>query len=262
MASLPAHQTKHIPVLSHPFGSHTFSLTQLNNGVSNGTALWLGGQCLSMYLADVHNKFKSKFQSPPRAIELGSGIGLTALALHSLDWDVVATDLPGVVNSVLSSNIRNNPLPHVAGTIQIRTFDWTIPPDQWSWNNDVAIAPAPPADATSGGDTLGPPFDLIFSADTVYSVSLIDPLLRTCHHLSTLSAAASPSSRMPTVLLCIERRDPMLVDRLLAEAKDKWNFNVERIPRKHVVRAVEKRQTAWDKSEWEDVEIWKLKLSI
>ena len=79
MSSQPAHLTKHIPVLSYSFNSTVFLLSQLSDGVSNGTALWLGGQCLAMYLAQMHSKFKpSNAQRPPRVVELGSGIGLTA----------------------------------------------------------------------------------------------------------------------------------------------------------------------------------------
>jgi len=75
--SQPAHLTKHIPLLSYPFASSAFLLAQLTDGVSNGTALWLAGQCLAFYLAQTHSKFKPAHSSP-RAIELGSGIGLTA----------------------------------------------------------------------------------------------------------------------------------------------------------------------------------------
>lgn len=76
-SSVPAHLTKHIPRLQHPFNNLSFALAQRADGVSNGTALWLSGQCLSIYLADTHAKFASA-QRPPRALELGSGIGLTA----------------------------------------------------------------------------------------------------------------------------------------------------------------------------------------
>lgn len=79
MSSQPAHLTKHIPVLEYSLNSTVFLLSQLSDGVSNGTALWLGGQCLAMYFVQMHNKFKpSNLQRPPRVIELGSGIGLTA----------------------------------------------------------------------------------------------------------------------------------------------------------------------------------------
>ncbi|KAI6011626.1 hypothetical protein EDC04DRAFT_767418, partial [Pisolithus marmoratus] len=50
---LPAHQTKHLPTLTYPFICSTFHLAQSSDGTSNGTALWLGAQLLSAYLADV-----------------------------------------------------------------------------------------------------------------------------------------------------------------------------------------------------------------
>ena len=76
-------------------------LYQRDDGQSNGTALWLGGQCLSLYLVDIARKAvtirekatasSSSLEAPshtasrdmpalprPKAIELGSGIGLTA----------------------------------------------------------------------------------------------------------------------------------------------------------------------------------------
>lgn len=85
MALRPAHETKHIPLLQYPFRAHLFHLTQLDNGATNGTGLWLGAQCLSLYLSDLlRNKSASPSglstgaQRPNKAIELGSGIGLSA----------------------------------------------------------------------------------------------------------------------------------------------------------------------------------------
>lgn len=78
---LPAHETKHVAELSYTFENTVFRLAQLDNGISNGTALWLGAQCLSAYLAQVYsNKRRTKLVSTkrPRVIELGSGIGLSA----------------------------------------------------------------------------------------------------------------------------------------------------------------------------------------
>lgn len=83
--SQPAHLTKHIPLLSYSFAHSVFLLAQLSDGVSNGTALWLGGQCLALYLAQMHSKFKPANASP-RAIELGSGIGLTAFVSPHNDF--------------------------------------------------------------------------------------------------------------------------------------------------------------------------------
>lgn len=48
----PAHETKHISSLQYRFNEHTFDLAQIDDGHSNGTALWLGAQCLSAFLAD------------------------------------------------------------------------------------------------------------------------------------------------------------------------------------------------------------------
>ncbi|KAH9484221.1 hypothetical protein JR316_0003701 [Psilocybe cubensis] len=210
----------------------------------------------------MHTKYKPASSShPPRAIELGSGIGLTALALSSLGWDVLATDISHVISSVLEKNIKNNlpALPMGSGLIQMRELDWSVPPDKWTWDHELAVA-SPSALPPAGGSSalLRPPFDLIFSADTVYATELVEPMLRTLHALSTMSASMS-GHHFPPILLCIERRDPQLVDSLLASAKDKWNFSVERIPHKKIVKAVEKG-VQWDRAEWEDVEIWKLRL--
>ncbi|EJF65975.1 hypothetical protein DICSQDRAFT_132150 [Dichomitus squalens LYAD-421 SS1] len=86
MALRPAHETKHVPLLHYPFRSHIFHLLQLDNGATNGTGLWLGAQCLSLYLSDLLKNKSSTSTSgsspgakrPIRAIELGSGVGLTA----------------------------------------------------------------------------------------------------------------------------------------------------------------------------------------
>lgn len=67
MSLLPAHATKHLSVLQY----NSFTLVQTDDGKSNGTALWLGAQVLSAYLSTLS-------VSPGRAIELGSGIGLSA----------------------------------------------------------------------------------------------------------------------------------------------------------------------------------------
>ena len=82
----PAHETKHIAILEYPFRDHVFQLAQRDNGATNGTGLWLGAQCLTLYLADLlKNKPPSSGLSAganrPRVIELGSGIGLSACVL-------------------------------------------------------------------------------------------------------------------------------------------------------------------------------------
>ena len=82
MSLRPAHETKHIQELQYPFLASTFHLAQHDNGLANGTALWLGAQCLSIYLAQLygtkHRIPSQQQQRRPRVIELGSGIGLSA----------------------------------------------------------------------------------------------------------------------------------------------------------------------------------------
>ncbi|KII89216.1 hypothetical protein PLICRDRAFT_40849 [Plicaturopsis crispa FD-325 SS-3] len=259
---LPAFQTKHIHLLEYPFLNHSFLLAQQDDGGSNGTALWLGAQCLSLYLADVLRKHRATPSSPrPRLVELGSGIGLSALAAAALGWDVLATDVPAVISTVLTRNVEHNtPLlsPDSAGSIQIRELDWTVPPEEWRWDNDSAIASAtsPPAAPSTAGQ-LRPPFDLIITSDTLYSPSLIDPLLRTLHAL----AVQSFTSRPPPIYVCIERRDPALIDTALARARDTWGFTTERISQGKVSRAMSRHGgIKWAKDDWDGVEVWKLVL--
>jgi predicted nicotinamide N-methyase len=77
----PASETKHIPQLPYEFHGRTFLLNQRDDhGVTNGTTLWLGGQVLSYYLAFVLES-RSSGSARKTAIELGSGIGLTAYVL-------------------------------------------------------------------------------------------------------------------------------------------------------------------------------------
>ena len=174
-----------------------------------------------------------------------------------MGWDVLATDIPHVIQSVLRPNVSNNlaTLPPGSGNVQVRELDWSVLPANWTWDHESIIAS--PSPFIPGPSLLHPSFDLIISADTVYAIELVNPFLRTLHALSLLSTS---SSRGPPIFLCFERRDPMLVDRLLSDAKNEWNFVVERIPHKKVARALEKSGVNWEKSDWEGIEIWKLRL--
>lgn len=185
-----------------------------------------------------------------------------SLALSSLGWDVLATDIPPVISTVLATNIQNNLSPS-SGLIQIRELDWTVPPHDWIWDNDKAISSqhtSSPSQLSNSINLLNPPYDLICAADTVYVPSLVQPLLRTLHALCKLSVTASAGSRSPPIYICIERRDPALVDSLLSEARTTWGFLVVRIPHRRLVKAMEKGRVAWAKEEWEGIEIWKMTL--
>lgn len=181
----------------------------------------------------------------------------TSLFLASLGWDVLATDTKNIVDSVLNSNIQRNLTSLYPSSIETRELDWTVPPEQWTWDNSLSITRAR-QDESEYSSTLRPPFDLIISADTVYTHELITPLLRTAHALSVASHALS--QRYPFVLFCVERRDPHLVDALFDEARATWNFSVDRVPKTKLAKSLDKAGLKWDRSDWEDVEIWKLRL--
>lgn len=175
---------------------------------------------------------------------------------------MLATDIPEVVSTVLRQNITQNipVLPAISGHIEIRELDWTVPPDRWTWDNDKVITNA--SESSSGNlsshpkELLRPPFDLIITSDTLYSPDLTRPLLRTLHALSV-----SSSSHSPPIYICIERRDPLLVDHALAEAKGVWGFNVERVSHRKLVKAMEKCGVKWVMDDWDGVEIWKFVLA-
>jgi hypothetical protein len=184
--------------------------------------------------------------------------------LAVLGWDVLATDMSNVIATVLSHNVVQNAaaLPADSGCIEIRELDWSVPPEKWIWDNDNVIASASSQSAKllsiqeqSSLHLPGPPFDLIVTSDTIYSPELAQPLLRTLHALCNTSRA---SARCPPIYLCIERRDPALIDRTLAEAREVWGFTVVRVPHRKVVKAMDKGGVKWDQEEWEGVEIWKL----
>ncbi|KAF9652829.1 hypothetical protein BDM02DRAFT_3160237 [Thelephora ganbajun] len=242
----PAHQTKSEKILKYS----GYSLRQSDDGVTNGTTLWLGGQILSAYLPTLKTR-------PGKAIELGSGIGLSALTLASLSWDVVATDLPNVIDSVLSQNVSNNA--HLtAGTIHVRELDWVAKPEQWSWTDANSVSSPSLSKDPPTEDPIGPPFDLIVTSDTVYIPQLAQHLLHTIHTLASLSLTGGKS---PLILLCFERRDPLLIDRTLNDARQLWGIKPERVPHKKLTQAMEKAGLKWEKEDWDGVELWKLKLA-
>ncbi|EKM55540.1 uncharacterized protein PHACADRAFT_95303 [Phanerochaete carnosa HHB-10118-sp] len=254
---LPAHKTKHLAVLEYLFKNSVFRLAQLDDGNTNGTALWMGAQVLSAWLSCLlDNKYRARQTLSPKrptVLELGSGIGLSALVASSFGWNVLATDLPDVIDSVLAENISKNvgDLPPESGTIELRALDWAVSPSEWTWADNAIIASAdrPPC-------SLAPPFDLIITADTVYSPHLVDPLLRTLDHIYTVSTTLANSGKVhrPSLYVCVERRDPMLVDDFLAKASK--IFTVSRIPPRKVADAMEKSGILWCKEDWDGMEIW------
>lgn len=192
----------------------------------------------------------------------------SSLVLSALGYSTVyATDTRFVIDTVLRRNIEANR----SGSILVRELDWHIPPEHWNWKDDHAIASATQTpispEKSLGWDLINTSdnvyekgWDLIITSDTVYEPSLVQPLLRTLHALSSQSLAAK--SRSPLILLCLERRDPLFIDSVLAQAREKWSFSTERVPARKLAKAMQKCASNWarDRSEWDDVEIWKLML--
>lgn len=171
-----------------------------------------------------------------------------------MGWDVVATDLPNVIDSVLGQNVGDNA--HlVSGNIQVRELDWMVEPVHWSWTDTKSVS-----SPTLAGDSPVPlelPFDLIVTSDTLYIPQLAQPLLRTIHALASLSSGGDKS---PLILLCFERRDPLLIDQALNDARKVWGLKPERIPQKKLAQAMRRAGLEWNKEDWDGVELWKLKL--
>lgn len=192
-----------------------------------------------------------------------SGCHHRSLALSSLGWDVLATDVSNVIAAVLRENISTNAAVMTGdpGLIEVRELDWTVPPSDWTWADHESITSPSQTCLTESSELLRPPFDLIVTSDTLYTQSLCTPLLRSLHALSAQSVqSTSKCSRSPPVYICVERRDPALINRVLSEAKDTWGFVVERVPQKKLTKSMEKGALVWTKDDWDGVEIWRMTL--
>lgn len=132
-----------------------------------------------------------------------------------------------------------------------------VEPEHWSWADAKSVSSPSFSKDPPTEDTPGPPFDLIVTSDTFYIPQLAQPLLRTIHALASLSSAEGKS---PLILLCFERRDPLLIDRTLNDARQVWGFKPERIPHKKLAQAMDKAGLRWNREDWDGVELWKLKL--
>lgn len=177
-----------------------------------------------------------------------------------MGWNVCATDVEPVLSTVLKPNIIANSHSVYVSTIECKELDWTVPTAEWAWDQPTSIAKHS-QQVIPGELTLAPPYDMIITADTLYTPDLITPLLRSLHHIATLSTLQGAKHSCP-VYLAVERRDPQLMDRAFDECATVWGFKVERIRTIKIKKALEKASVTWvnDKSLWEGVEIWKMRL--
>ncbi|GAK68261.1 uncharacterized protein PAN0_058c6502 [Moesziomyces antarcticus] len=262
--NLPAHQTKHLSELVYrlPRIDTAFRLLQRNDTNSTGSSLWLSSQVLSAFL--LHTYAKPQLRSGSnvkrkRMLELGSGTGLLSLLMARLGWDVVATDIEPVLDSVLRPNIDSGlyQLVHEghADPEQIRVckLDWTAAEEPKTESLRGAISGND--SIKSSGDSSEPHLDLIVTADTIYEPGLIRPLLSTISHFYRRQ-----TDTKPTILLALERRDPAHIDHALQIARDEFNLPLKQIPAKRVRKIFDTLGdgTTWSRDDWSGVEIWNL----
>lgn len=222
--ALPAPETKDLPVLHHPLpGGNTALLNQRARDQgegTTGTTLWLGAQVLSAYLAK-HGADSRSREPKLCALELGAGVGLLSLTLAEMGYDVLSSDIDPVV-AILESNMKAN---WALGSVAVTKVDWLDPPP------------------------LEGEFDIIVTADTIYTPDLVDPLW------NTVARYSGPAT---TSYVAVENRDPRLMEAAYERGKE-LGFDVKRINANRIVKAVE-RVWGWKKGEgWEGVEIWKAK---
>ena len=275
----PASDTKHHSLLHHPppLASWTFALQQRSASGETGTTLWLSAQVLAAYLAWV----APSHEGPPtvtasctghgesprrsgRAIELGSGVGYLALCLAALGRDVVGTDIGAAVH-LCRANVEDGirMLRPGSGRVEVMQLDWKTAADSLSsyWptvlhaTSSNAHDDNTTADASqSTGDfqmrstnELGPPFDAIYTTDTLYSLDLIQPLLRTMANISSVSGN-------PPITIALERRDPPVINSAFEQA-EAMGFNFRQVD-PTIVREVVETVWGWAYEDWEGVEIW------
>lgn len=267
-ANLPAHQTKHLAELIYHFPSinTTFLIRQRNDTDSTGSSLWLSSQVLSSYLLHTYagkSQPNDGQQTRKRVLELGSGTGLLLLLMARLGWQAIATDIPPVLDTVLEPNVEAGLYQLINEGIaepdqaRVSELDWTVPPEKWYWHPSLRY-PSTTAfehSSTSSDHQCEQRFDLILTADTIYEPSIIRPLMSTIAHLYERQEGLKP-----TVLLALERRDPVHITEALNIAKEEYGLSFKQIPVKRVRKIFDALGdgAAWSRDDWEGVEIWKL----
>jgi hypothetical protein len=179
---------------------------------------------------------------------------------------VLATDVPPVLE-LLRHNVEQNvaALPWSTGRIDIRELDWTVLPESWTWNNPSTIATHGTVAENSASAHVHPHFDLVITADTLYQPTLTQPLLRSLHHLITMTSSSFPptsdsSSSRTRCYVALERRDPALIDAALNSAQQEFGFTCDRVPPRKLAKAMKEAALNWEKDDWDGVEIWELSL--
>jgi predicted nicotinamide N-methyase len=188
---------------------------------------------LALYILSLPTPSSSKKVT---VLDLGSGIGFLPLCLRSKGYEVIATDIPEVIESVLGPNVDEG-LKHLeqSGGIEVIPLDW----ETVSSSRELPVS------------LKGKKIDIITTTDTLYAPHLLEPLLVTLRLLST-------SPTQPMIYVGLERRDPGLIDGALEKARD-MGLSLNRVDKGKIDRLME--DDGWEIGEWDDVEIWKGKFT-
>jgi predicted nicotinamide N-methyase len=263
---LPASQTKHLAVLTHPIPRNPTIVLELqqitsapsipgraaNTGTgTTGTTLWSSSQVIAAYLSSLAGITSPDTTKSHRVLELGSGVGYISLCLASWGWNVTASDIEPVLSTVLAPNIKKNIAKVYGGSVRPIAIDWTM---------------ELPEELTGE-------YDMIITADTIYHPPLVLPLF------NTIKKICQAQKSQPIIYIGLERRDSRLVDGAL-EAGREVGFEITRVGRGRVQKALDRAgwsqvrkaikvdqadedgedESFGEESEdwgWDGVEIWK-----
>lgn len=221
-------------------GAH-LSLAQSSTSGSTSSSLWLSSQVLGAYLIELYKPAKrnqasrKKKKTPLRALELGAGTGFLSLLLAHAGWHVEATDLPYVAHGILADNVRAHEA--VADQIEVAELDW-LAEDQ--------------VDARSSA----PPYDLVLSADTLYTPRLVSGLWHT--FARELARGRGSEDGGGFGLVALERRDSAFIDESLAVASREHSLELTRVDEGKLRQAAEK-SLGWTKELWDGIEVWEVR---
>lgn len=221
LAPQPAYNTKQVSVLRCTIAGKTYDLEQNDTSRETGSTLWLSSQVLCEYLSEVYNK-GAKQKS---VIELGSGIGLTALVLNSIGFKVTASDTGAVCEKFLRPNLVRNK----GDGVEVLQLDWL--------------------DGQGEGLICGS-FDVVVASDVVYETTLVPGLCATINKVMQKS----------TVLyVAQEVRDPGVFAQFL-ERLSGLGINGAQVPHAKISKIM--RGSGWEDEMWEGVVLWKFKRRI
>jgi hypothetical protein len=171
---------------------------------ATGVSVWEGSWYFLQYAQQHAEEFAGK-----RVLELGSGTGLLGLCLaKGTRAHVMMTDVPAIVNEMLTMNIQDNVTPDPAsrsfgsipwpqsqsigeGTASCASLDWTVPLSVQSMQGANA------ADC-----------DYLIGAETVWLKELIDPYVQTVKDILQLHQQKYQQVRGKplTCLMCYRNR--------------------------------------------------------